>query len=290
MNAFNGELWQMKFFWWLPSINPPVHLELLFICLYKSSVIHYRVISFWTLYQLWPHLSWRSLALAQQLLVYSVSAKAATTSLSQTGCVLKDIYCRCVYYLAPRAHMCPVKKRDRDEAFGAKKGGAGDVWGKKKMNVVNIALICRGAALPSGLMSVLGWLVGSQAWLNVVPRWPRGGWPDLKLLPVPLCHPNGSLWSNVIYLYTPTHTRTHTHIPLVSSMPFIPLWMLFFLLGCHLSLTSASCHKYSSIPNEISFHNHAGCYYSEVVLLIHNEAEAEGWWFGTTGSRNWMRW
>lgn len=28
--------------------------------------------------------------------------------------------------------------------------------GGKKMNVVNIALICRGAALPSGLMSVLG--------------------------------------------------------------------------------------------------------------------------------------
>lgn len=96
-----GELRQIKFFWWLTSINPTVHLGPLFICPYKPSVIHYWVISFWTLYHLQAHLSWRSLALAQLLLVYSVSAKAATTGPSQTGCVLRDIYCRRVYIWLP---------------------------------------------------------------------------------------------------------------------------------------------------------------------------------------------
>lgn len=41
-----GELQQIKFFWWLTSINPTVHLGPLFICPYKPSVIHYWVISF----------------------------------------------------------------------------------------------------------------------------------------------------------------------------------------------------------------------------------------------------
>lgn len=144
----------------------------------------------------------------------------------------------CVY-LGPYVHMCTVKKK------GFKRG----LWGKerrqmceeekKKYECCKYCTHLLGTVLPSGLMSVPGWLVGSQAWLNIVTPRPRGGWPDLKLLPVPLCHPNGSLWSNLIYLYIPPYTlyappTAHTHTSLLSS--WCPLLMLFPLLDCHLAL------------------------------------------------------
>lgn len=77
MAVFKEELYQINPFTdWLLLIQRCTW-NLVFICSYKPPAIHYWVISFWPLYQLRAHLSCRSLALAQRLLVYSVSAKAS---------------------------------------------------------------------------------------------------------------------------------------------------------------------------------------------------------------------
>lgn len=150
----------------LTAINPMVHSEPC-IYLFLQAFCHPLQIHFLlsTLSNCEAHLSWRSLALAQLLLIYSVSAKATKKRPSQRVCVM----CKYVYICVPECTHTQIIRR-RDEAFGAReKGGE---WGRclcvrgcevimcvcfeRWMNGVKIALICRGTVLPSGLMSVPG--------------------------------------------------------------------------------------------------------------------------------------
>ncbi len=140
--------------------------SLVFICSYKPSAIHYRVISFRPLYQFWGSSfleipGSRPTAVSMPF-IYRSHKEEPEPQRGCMGVMFKNVY----IYVSLNTHVHTWIIRQRDEAFWGERQEEGCkrrckviicVCFERWMNGVKIALICRGTVLPSGLMSAPGW-------------------------------------------------------------------------------------------------------------------------------------